>query len=71
MDPKSIPDSVKITHESLFDGCVEGIEIKEKKVFSVQYHPEANPLPQYSKYLFNKILKNIIEVKKNGKKKRY
>ena len=49
----------------------EGIEVKEKKVFSVQYHPEANPGPQDSKYLFNKFLKNIIEVKKNGKKKRY
>ena len=71
VDPKSIPDSVKITHESLFDGCVEGIEIKEKKVFSVQYHPEANPGPQDSKYLFDKFLKNIIAAKKNGKKKRY
>ena len=71
VDPKSIPDSVKITHESLFDGCVEGIEIKEKKVFSVQYHPEANPGPQDSKYLFNKFLKNIIAAKKNGKKKRH
>ncbi len=71
VDPKSIPSSVKITHKSLFDNCVEGIEVKEKKVFSVQYHPEANPGPQDSKYLFNKFLKNIIEVKKNGKKKRY
>jgi len=71
VDPKSIPSSVKITHKSLFDGCVEGVEVKEKKVFSVQYHPEANPGPQDSKYLFDKFLKNIIAVKKNGKKKRY
>jgi len=71
VDPKSIPSSVKITHKSLFDGCVEGIEVKEKKVFSVQYHPEANPGPQDSKYLFDKFLKNIIAAKKNGKKKRY
>ncbi len=71
VDPKSIPNSVKITHKSLFDDCVEGIEVKEKKLFSVQYHPEANPGPQDSKYLFDKFLKNIKESKKNGKKKRY
>jgi len=71
VDPKSIPSSVKITHKSLFDGCIEGIEVKEKKIFSVQYHPEANPGPQDSKYLFDKFLKNIITSKKNGKKKRY
>ena len=33
VDPKSIPSSVKITHKSLFDGCIEGIEVKEKKYF--------------------------------------
>ena len=71
VDPKSIPSSVKITHKSLFDGCVEGIEVKEKKLFSVQYHPESNPGPQDSKYLFDKFLKNIKKSKKNGKKKRY
>ncbi len=69
VDPKSIPSSVKITHKSLFDGCIEGIEVKEKNVFSVQYHPEANPGPQDSKYLFEKFLKNIKR-NKNGKKKR-
>ena len=44
---------------------------QKKKLFSVQYHPEANPGPQDSKYLFEKFLKNIKETKKNGKKKRY
>ena len=71
VDSKSIPTSVKITHKSLFDGSIEGIELKKKKLFSVQYHPEANPGPQDSKYLFEKFLKNIKEMKKNGKKKRY
>ncbi len=71
VDPISIPEFVKITHKSLFDNGIEGIEVKEKKVFSVQYHPEANPGPQDSKYLFDKFLKNINLVKKNGKKKRY
>ena len=71
VDPDSIPSSVTITHKSLFDGSIEGIEVKGKKLFSVQYHPEANPGPQDSKYLFDKFLKNIIADRKNGKKKRY
>ena len=71
VDPVSIPNFVTITHKSLFDGSIEGIEVKDKKLFSVQYHPEANPGPQDSKYLFDKFLKNIIAAKKNGKKKRY
>ena len=69
VDIKSIPKNVKITHKSLFDGSIEGIEVKNKKLFSVQYHPEASPGPQDSKYLFEKFLKNIKV--KNGKKKRY
>ena len=71
VDPDSIPSTVTVTHKSLFDGSIEGIEIKEKRLFSVQYHPEASPGPQDSKYLFDKFLKNIIAIKKNGKKKRY
>ena len=70
VDAKSIPKNVKVTHKSLFDGSIEGIEVKSKKLFSVQYHPEANPGPQDSKYLFEKFLKNI-KSKKNGKKNRY
>ena len=70
VDSKSIPKEVKVTHKSLFDGSIEGVEVKEKKLFSVQYHPEANPGPQDSKYLFKKFLNNIRK-RKNGKKKRY
>ena len=70
VDAKSIPKNVKVTHKSLFDGSIEGIEVKDKKLFSVQYHPEANPGPQDSKYLFEKFLNNI-KSNKNGKKKRH
>lgn len=41
------------THVNLNDGTVEGIRIKDKKAFSVQYHPEASPGPNDSKYLFD------------------
>ena len=51
-----------------FDNSIEGIELKNKPVFSVQYHPESNPGPQDSVYLFDKFIKNM---KKNAKKKRY
>jgi len=65
---ESLPKNVQVTHKSLFDNCIEGIKLKNKPVFSVQYHPESNPGPQDSHYLFNQF---ISEVKKNAKKKRY
>ena len=65
---ESLPKNVRVTHKSLFDNCVEGIKLKNKPVFSVQYHPESNPGPQDSHYLFDQFIK---EVKKNAKKKRY
>ena len=64
VEENSIPNNVKITHLSLFDRSVEGIELKNKPVFSVQYHPEANPGPQDSKYLFEKFINNIVKRKK-------
>ena len=65
---KSLSKSIQITHKSLFDDSIEGIRLKNKPVFSVQYHPEANPGPQDSQYLFNNF---IQDVKKYAKKKRY
>lgn len=46
-------DNVIITHENLNDNTVEGIRIKNKKAFSVQYHPESSPGPHDSRYLFD------------------
>ena len=68
---ESIPKSIKVTHKSLFDGTVEGIEHKSKNIFSVQYHPEASPGPHDSHYLFKKFIEMINKNKKNAKKKRY
>ena len=65
---ESLPKNVEITHKSLFDNSIEGIKLKNKPVFSVQYHPESNPGPQDSHYLFNEFIK---DVKRYAKKKRY
>ena len=64
---KNLPKNIEITHQSLFDNCIEGIKLKNKPVFSVQYHPESNPGPQDSVYLFQEFINNM---KKNAKKKR-
>lgn len=45
--------NVEITHVNLNDGSIEGICIKNKNAFSVQYHPEATPGPHDSRYLFD------------------
>jgi carbamoyl-phosphate synthase small subunit len=54
--PESLPDDVEVTHVSLFDGSNEGFRLKDKPVFSVQYHPEASPGPQDSQYLFKRFI---------------
>ncbi len=46
-------DHVEITHVNLNDHSIEGLRIKNKKAFSVQYHPEATPGPHDSRYLFD------------------
>jgi len=70
VEKNSIPDNINITHLSLFDKSIEGIELKNKPIFSVQYHPEASPGPQDSKYLFSKFINCILKEKKYAKKKR-
>jgi len=58
--PESLPAEVEVTHVSLFDGSNEGLALKGKPVFSVQYHPEASPGPQDSHYLFKRFA-DLIE----------
>ena len=52
VDAKTLPEGVRQTHRSLFDGSNEGIALDGKPVFSVQYHPEASPGPADSRHLF-------------------
>ena len=57
-------ENVEITHVHLNDHTVAGIRLKNKNVFSVQYHPEASPGPHDSEYLFDQFITNIKESKK-------
>jgi carbamoyl-phosphate synthase small subunit len=52
VDSQTLPANIVETHVSLFDGSNCGIAMKDRPVFSVQYHPEASPGPQDSFYLF-------------------
>jgi len=58
--PDSLPREAEATHISLFDGSNEGLRLKDRPVFSVQYHPEASPGPQDSHHLFRRFT-DLIE----------
>ncbi len=57
---------LNLTHINLLDNTAEGVESKEDKIFSVQYHPESAPGPQDSAYLFDKFIK-MMEDNQNAK----
>jgi carbamoyl-phosphate synthase small subunit len=56
VDRASLPTNARETHVSLFDGSNCGIALKDRPVFSVQYHPEASPGPRDSHYLFTRFV---------------
>jgi carbamoyl-phosphate synthase small subunit len=63
VDPEAVKKSsrVEVTHVNLNDDSIEGIRLKDKPAFSVQYHPESTPGPHDSRYLFDDFIKLIKE----------
>ena len=59
VDTDTLPVNAKATHVSLFDGSNCGLELTDRRAFSVQYHPEASPGPQDSFYLFQRFVDGI------------
>ncbi len=66
VDPESVKKAshIEITHVNLNDQSIEGIRVKGKPAFSVQYHPEATPGPHDSRYLFDQFI-DMIRASKN------
>lgn len=57
VDSESLKNTrLTATHINILDNTIEGIEIKEDRIFSVQYHPESAPGPEDSEYLFHKFI---------------
>jgi len=63
VDPETLPETVRVTHVSLFDGTNEGIACTDRPAFAVQYHPEASPGPTDAHYLFRRFMTMIEEGK--------
>ncbi|MBA4490337.1 glutamine-hydrolyzing carbamoyl-phosphate synthase small subunit [Paracoccus sp. S1E-3] len=59
VDAQTLPEGVRETHVSLFDGSNCGLAMEGRPVFSVQYHPEASPGPQDSAYLFERFAEQM------------
>lgn len=61
VDPEAVKkaDHIEITHVNLNDQSIEGIRVKGKPAFSVQYHPESTPGPHDSRYLFDEFIELI------------
>jgi carbamoyl-phosphate synthase small subunit len=60
VDESSLPDSVRTTHRSLFDGSLQGIAFRDRPAFGFQGHPEASPGPHDLKPLFERFTQLML-----------
>ncbi len=65
IDLKSLPENTIVTHINLNDNTCAGLKCLSYPAFSVQYHPESNPGPHDSRYIFEKFIKLMEDAKKN------
>jgi carbamoyl-phosphate synthase small subunit len=66
IDESSLPENVKLTHRSLFDDSLQGIELTNAPAFGFQGHPEASPGPHDISSLFDRFIENIDDKKVSG-----
>ena len=64
VDENTLPKNIKVTHLSLFDKSLQGIEFIDRPAFSFQGHPEASPGPQEIQILFEKFSSMVKEYAK-------
>lgn len=57
---KGHEDAVEITHVNLNDKTLEGMRVRNRSAFSVQFHPEASPGPHDSRYLFDQFVESMV-----------
>ena len=60
VDEAGLPDTLRVTHKSLFDGTLQGIHRTDKAAFSFQGHPEASPGPHDAAPLFDHFIELMI-----------
>lgn len=65
VDEASLPDNLRVTHKSLFDGSLQGIHRTDKPAFSFQGHPEASPGPHDAAPLFDHFIELITQYRQN------
>ncbi len=63
VDPASLPANVRVTHVSLFDGSLQGLQRTDRRAFSFQGHPEASPGPHDIGHLFDRFVAQMTEAR--------
>ena len=67
VDPASLPQNLRITHVSLFDGSIQGLARTDRPAFCFQGHPEASPGPHDIGYLFDRFVRLMDDAKPGAK----
>ena len=68
VDEETLPKGVLPTHRSLFDGTLQGIELKDRPVYSFQGHPEASPGPHDILHLFERFIIDMDQHKRSNQR---